>query len=214
MNSELFTALDLLEKEKGISKEYMIEKLTAALTNAYKREHGGATNVRVLLDPAKKEMKVFRQRTVVEEVEDSENQISLEEAQALSKKYVLGTIVENEVKTDKFSRLAAQAGKQVIIQAIREAERMIVTRKYENSKEEIITATVYKVDETDGSLVIDTGTSHAVLTKAEQIPGDSFKVGDRLKVYVTEVRSGETRGPIVSLSRVHPGLVRRLFELQ
>ena len=214
MNTELFNALDLLEKEKGITKEYMLEKLEAALTSAYKREHGGATNVRVVLNPDKKDMKLFQQKTVVEEVMDPETEISLEDARAISKRHKLESIVEFEIKTASFSRLAALAGKQVIIQAIREAERMLVTKEYENKKEEIITATVYKVDESDGSLVLDTGTSKAVLTKAEQIPGDSFNVGDRLKVFVTEVRSGESRGPIVALSRIHPGLVRRLFELQ
>ncbi len=214
MNTELFNALDLLEKEKGITKEYMLEKLEAALTSAYKREHGGATNVRVVLNPDKKDMKLYQQKTVVEEVMDPETEISLEDARAISKRHKLEGIVEFEVKAASFSRLAAQAGKQVIIQAIREAERMLVTKEYENKKEEIITATVYKVDDSDGSLVLDTGTSKAVLTKAEQIPGDNFNVGDRLKVFVTEVRSGESRGPIVALSRIHPGLVRRLFELQ
>ncbi len=214
MNTELFNALDLLEKEKGISKEYMLEKLEAALTNAYKREHGGATNVRVLLNPDKKDMKLYQQKTVVEEVLDAETEITLEDARAISKRHKLGGIVEFEIKTASFSRLSAQAGKQVLIQAIREAERMLVTKEYENKKEEIITAVVYKVDDSDGSLVLDTGTSKAVLTKAEQIPGDHFSVGDRLKVFVTEVRSGESRGPIVQLSRVHPGLVKRLFELQ
>jgi N utilization substance protein A len=214
MNSELFNALDLLEREKGISKAYMMEKLEAALTNAYKRERGGYTNVRVVLNPDKKDMKLYQQKTVVEEVTDPETEITVADAKAISRRHKLGGVVEFEIKTDKFSRLAAQAGKQVIIQAIREAERMIVTKEYEDKKEEIITAVVYKVDETDGSLVLDTGTSKAVLPRSEQIPGDDFGVGDRLKVFITEVRSGESRGPIVSLSRVHPGLVRRLFELQ
>lgn len=214
MNTELFTALDLLEKEKGVPRDYMIEKLEAALTNAYKKEHGGATNVRVVLNPEKKDIKVYQQKTVVETVEDSETQISLEDAKAISKRHKLDGVVEFEVKTDKFSRLAAQAGKQVIIQAIREAERMNMTRAYENKKEEIITATVYKVDESDGSVVVDTGTSRAVLPKTEQIPGEHFEVGDRVKVFVSEVHSAETRGPVVSLSRVHPGLVSCLFRLQ
>ncbi len=214
MNTELFNALDLLEKEKGISKTYMAEKLEAALANAYKKERGAATNVRLLLNPDKKEMKLYQQKTVVEEVADPETEISLADAKALSRRHKMGGVVEFEVKPDKFSRLAAQAGKQVIIQAIREAEREIVTQAYEQKKEEIITATVYKVDDSDGSLVLDTGTSRAVLTKAEQIPGDRFDVGDRLKVFVTEVKSGESRGPIVTLSRTCPGLVKRLFELE
>ena len=215
MNTELFTALDLLEKEKGISKEYMLEKLEAALAGALKKERGGAaTNIRLLFNPDKKEMKLYQQKTVVEEVTDPETEISLPEAKALSRRHKMGGVVEFEVKPDKFSRLAAQAGKQVIIQAIREAEKAIVTQAYEEKKEEIITATVYKVDDTDGSLVLDTGTSRAVLPRSEQLPGDHFNVGDRLKVYVAEVRSGEMRGPLVTLSRTCPGLVRRLFELE
>lgn len=214
MNTKLFDALDMLEKEKGIPKAYMIEKLEAALTKAYQREHAGATNVRLLLNPDKKDMKLYQQKNVVEEVTDPETEISLADAKALSRRHKLGGVVEIEIKTDKFSRLAAHAGGQVLIQAIREAERDIATKVYEEKKEEIITAIVYKVDDSDGSLVLDTGTSKAVLPRAEQIPGDSFGVGDRLKVFVTEVRSGESRGPLVTLSRVHPGLVRRLFELQ
>lgn len=214
MNSELFNALDLLQKEKGISKEYMLEKLEAALAGAFKKEYGGATNVRVVLNPEKKDMKVYQQRAVVEEVTDEQTEISLADAKAISRRHKLGGVVETEVKTDRFSRLAAQAGKQVIIQAIREAERTIVTREYEDKKSEIITALVDKVDDTDGALVLDTGTSRAVLPKSEQIPGDHFAVGDRLKVIVTEVHSGETRGPVVTLSRIHPDFVKRLFELQ
>ena len=168
MTTDLFKALDMLEKEKGISKAYMMEKLEAALTNAYKREHGGATNVRVMMNPDKKDMKLYQQKTVVEEVTDPETEISLEDAKAISRRHKLDGVVEFEIKTDKFSRLAAQAGKQVIIQAIREAERMIVTKEYEEKREEIITAVVYKVDDSDGSLVLDTGTSKAVLSKAEQ----------------------------------------------
>lgn len=214
MNKELFEALALLEKEKNIPMTYMTEKLEAALTNAYKKEHGGSTNVRLVLNPEKKEMKLFQQKAVVEEVTDEETEISLADAKALSRRHKLGGVVEFEIKTDKFSRLAAQAGKQVIIQAIREAERSNQARAYEEKKEEIITATVYKVDDSDGSLVLDTGTGRAVLPKTEQIPGDRFEVGDRLKVFISEVRSSESRGPLVSLSRTHPGLVRRLFELQ
>ena len=214
MNAKLFEALDMLEKEKGIPKSYMIEKLEAALTKAYQRQHAGASNVRVVFTPEKKTMKLYQVKNVVEEVVDPETEISLPEAKALSRRHKMGGEVLIEQKTDAFSRLAAQAGKQVLIQAIREAERDIATKVYEEKKEEIITAVVYKVDDSDGSLVLDTGTSKAVLLKEAQLPTDNFGVGDRLKVFITEVRSGEERGPLVTLSRVHPGLVRRLFELQ
>lgn len=213
MNSEFFEALDMLEKEKGIPKEYMLEKIEAALVSAYKKENDGNSNVRIVLDPEKKSVHVYQQRTVVEEVTNPATEISLEEALGMSKRNTVGKIIENELKTKDFRRLSAQAAKQVIIQGIREAERSNMIREYENKREEIITATVTKTDNSNGNVVLDTGTSEAVLLKSEQIPGETFAVGDRVKVFVTEVRK-ETRGPIVTLSRIHPGLVKRLFELE
>ena len=216
MNAEFFTALDLLESEKGISKEYMIEKLEAALTKACQREVGATTVIRVQLDPVKADFKVFQRRDVVPdgEVEDTNYQISLSEAKALSRRHKLGGVVETELKTKNFRRLSAQAGKQMIIQAIRDAERERQTREYEEKKEEIITAIVDKVDTTSGNLILDTGTGYATLLKDEQIPGETHEVGDRLKVFISEVKSGETRGPIVTLSRIHPNFIKRLFELE
>ena len=214
MNTEFFNALDLLEKEKGISKQYMLEKVEAALMSAFKKELGGNTNVRILLDENKKEMKVYQQKAVVEVVENPDVEISLEDAKEISKRHKLGGVVEFELKPKNFRRLSAQAAKQVIIQGIREAERSNIAREYESKKEEIITAIVDKVDDTNGNLIIDTGTSRATLLKSEQIPGDSFNVGDRLKVFVTEVKGNESRGPIVTLSRIHPKMVQRLFELE
>ncbi|MDD6095462.1 MAG: transcription termination factor NusA [Clostridia bacterium] len=211
MNSEFFTALDLLEKTKGIPKEYMIEKVEAALVSAFKKEYGTA-NVRILIDPQKKDVKVYEQKAIVEEVEDPKTQISLEEAKQLSRKYALGGVVETEVKTKGFGRLSAQAAKQVIIQGIREAERSSMIKEYEKKREEVITAVVTKTADDSGDIVIDTGTSEAVLPYDEQIPGEDFRVGDRIKVFVTEVRRDSSSGPIVTLSRTHPGLVKRLFE--
>lgn len=216
MNAELFTALDLLEKEKGIPKEYMIGEIETALANACRKEVGQTALIRVSLDPVKQDMKVYQQREVVPdgEVLDPNCQISLSDAKALSRRHKLGGFVETELKTKNFRRLSAQAGKSIIIQAIRVAERERQTREYEDKKEEIITATVDKVDTLNGNLILDTGTGYATLLKSEQIPGESYDVGDRLKVYVCEVRTGETRGPLVTLSRVHPNFVKRLFELE
>ena len=216
MNQDFYTALDLLEKEKGIPKEYMIEKIEAALANACRKEVGQTTVVRVQIDPVKQDMKVFQQRTVVAdgEVEDVKNQIALSDAKAMSRRYKLGGVVETELKTKTFRRLSAQAGKQMIIQAIRDAERERQTREYEDKKEEIITAIVDKVDTTTGNLILDTGTGYATLLKSEQIIGETHEVGDRIKVFVSEVKSGEIRGPIVTLSRIHPNFVKRLFELE
>ena len=213
MNTEFFTALELLEKEKGIPAAYMIEKIEAALVSAYKKEYGNNTNVRVLIDPAKKDVRVYQQKEVVEVVENPETQISLEDAKAIAKKYTVGKVVETEVKTKNFRRLSAAAAKSVIIQGIREGERRVMQEAYENKHEEIITATVSKVDRETGNVVLDTGTGRAVLLHSEQIPGEDFYVGDKIKVFVMEVNK-EARGPIVTLSRVHPGLVRRMFELE
>lgn len=213
MNKEFFAALDLLEKEKGIPKEYMLEKIEAALVSAYKKEYGNNTNVRVVLDPVKEDVKVYQQKEVVEEVTDPGTQISLADAKAISKRYTVGKIMETEVKTKNFRRLSAAAAKSVIIQGIREGERRVAQQAYESKREEIITATVSKVDAVSGNVVLETGTGFATLLKSEQIPGEIFSVGDKIKVFITEV-SKESRGPIVTLSRIHPGLVRRMFELE
>ncbi len=213
MNTEFFTALDLLEKERGIPAAYMIEKIEAALVSAYKKEYGNNTNVRILIDPAKKDVRVYQQKTVVETVENPEIEISLADAKCIAKKYVLGSVVETEVKPKNFRRLSAAAAKSVIIQGIREGERIAMQEAYENKHEEIITATVSKVDRETGNVVLETDTSRAVLLKGEQIPGESFLVGDKIKVFVMEVNK-ESRGPVVTLSRAHAGLVRRMFELE
>ena len=216
MNKEFFEALDLIEREKGIPKEYMIVKIEAALANACRKELGQTTVVRVNLDPVKQDLKVYQQRAVVAdgEVEDPKCQISLSDAKALSRRNKLGGTVETELKTKTFRRISATTGKQMIIQAIRDAERERQTREYEEKKEEIITAIVDKVDTASGNLILDTGTGYATLIKAEQIPGEVHEVGDRIKVFISEVKSGEMRGPLVTLSRVHPNFVKRLFELE
>ena len=213
MNKEFFVALDLLEKEKGIPKEYMLEKIEAALLSAFKKEFGNSTMMRVAIDPVKEDVKVYLQKEVVEEVENPQCQISLEDAKAIKKSYAIGKIVETEVKTKNFRRLSAAAAKSVIIQGIREGERKVMQDAYESKREEIITALVSKVDPVNGNVVLETGTSHAVLLKGEQIPGETFAVGDRIKVFVMEVNK-EARGPLVTLSRSHAGLVRRMFELE
>ncbi len=216
MNADFFAALDLLQQEKGIPKEYMIAKIELALANACKKEVGPSTVIRVKIDEDKKDFRVYSQRTVVPdgEVFDRTNQIALTEAKSLSRRHKLGGVVETELKTKDFRRLSATLGKQMIIQAIRDAERERQTREYEQKREEIITAVVDKVDMTNGNLILDTGTGYATLLKSEQIPGEVHDVGDRIKVFISEVKSGETRGPLVTLSRVHPHFVKRLFELQ
>ena len=216
MTHDFFSALDLLEKEKGIPREYMIAKIEAALANACRKEVGATTVIRVQLDPVKQDFRVYQQRTVVPdgEVLDPKTEIGLSDAKAISRRNKLGGTLETELKTKNFRRLSAVAGKQMIVQAIRDAERERQTREYEEKREEIITAIVDKVDLQTGNLILDTGTGYATLLKAEQIPGEVHEVGDRLKVFVSEVKTGESRGPIVTLSRIHPNFVKRLFELE
>ncbi len=209
----MLSALDQLEKEKGIPKAYMLEKIEAAMLSAYHKEYGANARVRIFIDTEKDDIKVFRQMTVVEEVTDPENELTVEQAKSHNKRYKLGQEIELRVKPENFRHLSAAAAKSVIIQAIREGSRKVMQDAYENQRNEIITATVLKVDPLNGNVVVDTGTGRAVLLKNEQIPGEEFYPDDRVKVFVMEVNK-ETRGPLVTLSRSHAGLVRRLFELE
>ena len=226
MNKELFEALDLLEKERHIPKSYMIEKIEAALTAACKKEMG-TTNITVVMDPEKMDMKVYRKYLIVAEVEDPNTEITQEGIEALEKKYQeeglklktrsrkrsIGSDYEYELQPKEFGRLSAQNAKQVIIQGIREAERSYQAREYEDKRGEVLSAIVTKVEDSTGNVVVDTGISQAVLLKAEQIPGEKLMVDDRIKVFATQVNSND-RGPLVSLTRTHPSLVKRLFEAE
>jgi len=212
MNVEFFAALDALQTETGIPKDYMLEKIEIALTTAFKRENANS-NVKVYLDENKKEMKVFQLKDVVETVENPALQIDLESAKKISRRYEIGSVAEIEFKPKDFGRISAQTAKQVIIQGIREAERGILIKEYESKKEELISASVYKIDPPTGNAILDIGKGEAVLTKAEQIPNEVIKEGDRIKVYVIEVKN-QNRGPLITLSRRHAGLVKRLFELE
>ena len=212
MNTEFFAALDALEKEKGISKEYLMERVEAALVSAFKKEVGGS-NVRVVMDPVKADVKVFKQMEIVDEVTDPVTQICITDITKKSRRYKVGDIYEEEMKTKNFGRISAQTAKQVIIQGIREAERGIMIKEYEDKKEDIITAVVQKIDPNTGNVVVDTGTSYATLLKTEMLPSDRFNVGDHIKVFITEVRK-ESKGPLVTLSRTHSHFVKRLFELE
>ena len=215
MNKEFFAALELFEQEKGIPKEYIIERMQAALENAYKHEFNGQAVVKVVIDPEKEDIKVYQQRTVVEEVTNEYAEISLEAAKELSKRHKLGGIVQTEMKPKNLRRLSAMAAKSVLIQGIREAERSMMLREYEEKKEEIVTATVDKIDLETGDVIVDTGTSRVTLKKNEQIPGETFVVGDKVKVFIMEVKKENAiRGPLVTISRTHTGLVKRLFELE
>jgi N utilization substance protein A len=210
MNKALFEALEMLEREKGIPREYMYEKIEAALVNAFKRETGG-NNVKIVIKPEKYELKVYRQRTVVEEVGDPNSEISLEDAKKKSKRNVLGGVVEEAMKPEEFRRLSAITGKQVIVQAIREAERGRITKEYQDKKGEAISGVVDRIEPDTGNVKLDMGSFNATLLKSEQIEGESFEVGQHIKVYVQEeMQDGK---PFYRLSRTHPGLVKSLFEI-
>ena len=211
--TELFEALEALEKERGIPVQYMLEKLEAALVASCRKELGNV-NVRVEISREKKDLRVYKCLTVVEEVTDPKTEISYEAAQAISRRYELGSVVEEELKTRSFGRIPAQTAKQVVVQAIREAEKNNITREYDRKKEEVITALVQKRDDVTGDVWVDTGTSEDVLLpKADQIPGETLRVGDRVRVFITEVNhSDDDRAPAVTLSRVAPGMIKRMFE--
>ena len=218
MNTEFFNALELLEKEKGIPAEYMIERVEAALISAFKREEGGNSNVRVVLDPVKKDVRVYKQMDIVEEVEDEATQLTLEQAQKISKRYKLGGVAEIEMKPKNFRRLSAQTAKQVIIQGIREAERSMIYEEFTSKEHEILTAQVNRIDPRNGGIVLEIagGTKEkadAFLSAGEQVPGEVLTEGDYIKIYVVEVKNS-VKGPQILISRTHPGLVKRLFELE
>ena len=214
---EIFAALAMLEKERGIPQSFMMGKIIQALTTAYKRDHEGVENVIVDVNEEKKDLKMFVQKEIVEEVENPGSQISLEEAKRLSAKNELGGIVNIPVESVEFGRIAAGNGKQVIIQGLREAEHGMVYDEFNSKQHEILTGTVSRIDPRTGNVSLRIGTgaesTEAVLTMNEQVPGEELREGQMVKVYLVEVRRS-TRGPQVLISRTHPGLVKRLFELE
>ena len=219
--AEIFAALDLLEKERGIPKAAMLEKVIKAITTAYQRDHKDVEeeNIVVEADEEHKELRMFIRKTVVDEEDyvDPFNEMSLEEAKALSARYEIGDVVNIPVDKMEFGRIAAGNGKQVIIQGLREAERGMVYDEFNSKQHEILTGVVTRIDPRNGaaSLRIGTGSesTEALLLAGEQVPGEPLEEGMHIKVYVVDVRRS-TRGPQVLISRTHPGLVKRLFELE
>lgn len=213
MNAEFFEALDMLEKEKGISVEYLCEKIENAIAIAIRRDYVGVEDPKVVIDPETRTFEVAIRKTVVDEVEDPANQILLDQAVKYSKKAQVGDVVDIPLETREFGRIAAQTAKHVIKQGIREAERGQVLKEFQSREHEIITATVMGTDPVHGSVTLEIDHSEAFLLKSEQIPGETFADGEKIKVYVVEVTASE-RGPKVMISRTHPGLVKRLFEIE
>ena len=217
--AEIFAALAMLEKERGIPQSFMMEKIVQALTTAYKRDPADVENVIVDVDEAHQNLKMFVQKNVVEEEDyvDPANEMTVEEAKHLSAKYNVGDIVNIPVDTVEFGRIAAGNGKQVIIQGLREAERGMVYDEFNSKQHEILTGVVTRIDPRTGNVSLRIGTgsesTEALLLSGEQVPGEELTEGSHIKVYVVEVRRS-TRGPQILISRTHPGLVKRLFELE
>ena len=217
--AEIFAALQMLEKERGIPVDYMVDRIKQALINAYRKDREDhrevpAENVEVELTEAV--MSMVQQRTVVEEVENPASEISLDAARNTSPNAQPGDVIRIPVKVENFGRIAAQTAKQVIIQGIREAERGAVYDNYSSKAQEILTGTVLRMDPSGDTYIrIGTGTerSDAILRAGEQIPGEAYQEGDLIRVYVVDVHRSN-RGPQVFVSRTHPNLVRRLFELE
>lgn len=211
MSSEFLDALTALEQQKGISRNVLIEAIEAALVTAYKRNFNQAQNVRVDINLATGTMLVYSRKDVVEEVADDRLQISLEDAQVINPHYAIGDVVEEEVTPRNFGRIAAQTAKQVVTQRVREAERGLIYEEYVDREDDIVNGIVERLDARN--IYVGLGKVEAVLPANEQIQTETFRPHERIKVYITKVER-TTRGPQVFVSRTHPGLLRRLFEME
>ncbi len=211
MNVEFMNALQEIENEKGIKKEVLVEAIEMALISAYKKHYGSTQNARVEIDSETGEIRVFEVRDVVEEVEDEDTQITLEAARKLNLKYEIGDVYEIEVTPKEFGRIAAQTAKQVVVQRIREAERGIIYDKYSEKENDILTATVHRIDR--GNIFVEFGKAEGIIPASETVYTEQYNLGDRMKVYVIEVKK-TNKGPQIIVSRTHPYLIKKLFELE
>lgn len=213
MSKELVGALDALEQEKGIKKTVVIEALEAALVSAYKRNYNQAGNVEVNFDERKGDIKVYAVKKVVEDVEDSQQQVSLQDALAINRAYEIGDEIKFEVTPKNFGRIAAQTAKQVIMQRVREAERSLVYDEYSQYMDEVVTGEVERQDTRYLYITLGSGsnTVEAVMANSDQMPNETYKMHDKIKVYVARVENN-AKGPQVFVSRTHPELLKRLFE--
>ena len=211
MNKEFIQAIEDLEKERHIPKDVLIEAIESALVSAYKKNYGTSQNVRVDINEETGDINVYMRMDIVDEVEDEFTQISLDEARDIDYRYEVGDVVEYQVTPRDFGRIAAQTAKQVVVQRIREAERGMIFDDYITRQGEIVTGTVQRIS--NETLFINIGRTEGILSANEQVPGEHYKVNDRLKVYIMDVKK-TNKGPQVFLSRSHPGLVKRLFELE
>ena len=220
VGAEIFAALRDLEKVKGIPVEYMVERLKQALANAYRKDREDRRDVpaeNVVVDLSEKGLKMHVVKTVVEELEDTALEIHIDAARNINPDAQVGDSISMPVDIAKFGRIAAQTAKQVVIQGIREAERGVMYESYSNKAQELLTGTVLRIDPITGDMFVRIGQgneqSDAVLRADEQIPGEKYTEGQKIRVYVLEIHK-MGRGPLVRVSRTHPNLVRRLFELE
>lgn len=211
MSSDLVEAITALEKDKGISKEVLLDALEAALISAYKRNFEQAQNVRVAIDENLGQIKVYARKEVVEAAENANLQISLEDAKKMNSNYQIGDTVEIEVTPRNFGRIAAQTAKQVVTQRVREAERGVIYSEFIDRQDDIMTGIVQRIDHR--FIYVDLGRVEALLPQSEQMPNETYRPHDRIKVYLTKVEDNK-KGPMITVSRTHPGLLKRLFELE
>lgn len=209
---ELIEAMDELEKERGIKKDYLIESLEGALVSAYKKNFDSVDNVKVTINQETGDVHIYSVREVVEKSEDPLLEISIDEARQINPKAEIGETVDLEIVPKDFGRIAAQTAKQVVVQKIREAERDIVYNEYHDKTGEIVTGIIQKVDE--NLVVLDLGKLEGVMTAKEQIPTEHYKVNDKIRGYVVSVKKEVKGNPQVVVSRSHPDFVRKLFEFE
>ncbi len=214
MNEEFFAALKLLSKEKGIRMEALCDGIQKAIVTAVKRDFGNKDIVFCDIDADKKEMKVYVRKNVVSEVTDEDCDILVEHAQKYKNGALPGDIIEIPLETKEVSRIAADKGKHVLRQGIREAEHGQLREEFQNKQQEIITAKVSKIDPLTGDAYLEIGRLEELLPKSEQLPEETFREGDIVKVFVVDIREANRKYPKATLSRTHPGLVKRLFETE
>ncbi len=210
-NSEFFEAVKLLGKEKNIQEDALLEGIQRAIVTAVKRDYNNKDIVFCEIDKDKNDMRVFVRKNVVSEIVDPDEDMLVEQAQRFKKNALAGDIIEIELETKEVSRIAAEKGKHILRQAIREAEHGQIREEFQNKNQEIVTAKVAKIDPETLDAFVEIGKLSERLLRSEQLPTDSFKEGDLVKVYIAEVRDA-TKGPRATISRTHPGLVRRLLE--
>ncbi len=211
MNSELITALQLIAKERGLSVDVLTDAIEAALISAYKKNYNTNCNVRANLDRETGKIEIWASKSVVETVEDPMTEISLAAAKKVNPLFEVGDVVEEEANTKDFGRIAAQTAKQVVMQRIREAEQGAIFEEYSEKENEVLTAIVQRVEK--NGIYVELGKTDGVIPFNEVITGENYNINDRLKVYVLKVQR-DTKGPQIIVSRTHPGLVKRLFELE